>query len=102
MNRRQFVATFGSAAAWPLGVHGQQSEMPLVAVLMATAADDTDSQDRYQAFLKSLDKAGWAQGKNIRRESLDRIRIVREFTRPNYSARGRTSFWRIRRWPCSR
>ena len=69
MNRRQFIATVGSAAAWPLGVHGQQSEMPLVAVLMATAADDPDSQDRFQAFLKSLDNAGWRQGKNLRVEN---------------------------------
>lgn len=69
MNRRQFIATFGLATAWPLAVHGQQSEMPLVAVLMATAADDPDSQDRFQTFLRSLDKAGWTQGKNIRIES---------------------------------
>jgi putative ABC transport system substrate-binding protein len=69
MNRRQFIATFGLTTAWPLGVHGQRSEMPLVAVLMATAADDADSQDRFQAFLRSLDKAGWTQGRNIRIES---------------------------------
>jgi putative tryptophan/tyrosine transport system substrate-binding protein len=47
MRRRQFITLIGSAAVWPLTVHGQQREkMRRIGVLMNLAADDAEGQAR--------------------------------------------------------
>jgi hypothetical protein len=37
-----------------------------IGVLMASAADDSESQARIAAFLQGLQQLGWADGRNLR------------------------------------
>jgi putative tryptophan/tyrosine transport system substrate-binding protein len=68
MRRREFIALLGgAAAAWPLAARAQQAEgMRRIGVLMASAADDSESQARIAAFLQGLAQLGWADGRNVR------------------------------------
>ena len=83
MQRREFIATLGSAAAWPLAVRAQQSErMRRIGVLLAGGldADDLDMQARIGAFEDGLKQLGWINGQNVRIDvragagDVDRIR----------------------------
>jgi len=67
MRRREFIAVFGFAAAtWPLRLSAQQAErVRRIAVLMNTAAADTDGQGGVAAFTQSLEKLGWAVGRQV-------------------------------------
>jgi ABC-type uncharacterized transport system substrate-binding protein len=68
MKRREFITLLGrAAAAWPLAARAQQAEgMRRIGVLMASAADDSESQARIAAFLQGLAQLGWADGRNVR------------------------------------
>jgi len=65
MRRREFIAGFGSAAAWPLAARAQQRQpaMPVVGLLTLGSARQNA---RYVAeFLQNLEKAGYVEGKNV-------------------------------------
>ena len=68
MRRREFITLLGgAAAAWPLAARAQQpGEIRRIGVLMASAADDSESQARIAAFLQGLQQLGWADGRNVR------------------------------------
>src|SRR5262249_8488916 len=68
MQRRQFIAVFGGAAAqWPLVARAQQREqIARIGVLMSAAAEDPEGQSRFAAFRQALQKLGWAEGQNVR------------------------------------
>jgi ABC-type uncharacterized transport system substrate-binding protein len=68
MKRRQFIALLGGAAtAWPLAASAQQGErVRRVGALMNTAADSTDGQARFAAFVHGLQQLGWTDGRNAR------------------------------------
>src|SRR6266536_2240570 len=68
MKRREFITLLGgSAVAWPLAAHAQQPErVRRIGVLMASAADDSESQARLAAFLHGLQQLGWPDGRNVR------------------------------------
>src|SRR6516165_4604349 len=68
MKRREFITLLGgAAAAWPLAARAQQGErMRHIGVLMASAADDSESQARMAAFLQGLAQLGWTDGRNVR------------------------------------
>jgi len=67
MKRRAFFTFLGGAAAWPLSARAQQPErMRRIGVLMASAADDAESQARIAGFLQGLQQLGWADGRNVR------------------------------------
>src|SRR5262245_59022197 len=67
IGRRELIAAFGCAAAWPLAAGAQQGErMRRVGVLVAAAAGDPEYQARNVAFLQSLQQLGWAEGRNVR------------------------------------
>jgi putative tryptophan/tyrosine transport system substrate-binding protein len=67
MKRRAFFTFLGGAAAWPLSARAQQPErMRRIGVLMASAADDAESQARIAGFLQGLQQLGWADGRNMR------------------------------------
>jgi putative ABC transport system substrate-binding protein len=66
VKRRAFIAALGGAAAWPVVARAQPERMPRIGVLMASAADDSESQARIAAFLQGLGQLGWADGRNVR------------------------------------
>jgi putative ABC transport system substrate-binding protein len=69
MRRREFIALFSSAAtAWPLAAHAQQSDVPLIGVLLAQVESDLIYQRRLAAFREVLQKLGWVDGRNMRIE----------------------------------
>jgi putative ABC transport system substrate-binding protein len=68
MERRQFLAGFGAAAACPLAAiphaaRGQQTTMPVIGYLSAAPNSYSPS-----AFLKGLSEAGYIEGRNVRIE----------------------------------
>src|SRR5262249_6977459 len=68
MRRREFISLLGGTlAAWPLTVHGQQSEKPrLIGVLLPAAKDDPEFQSFVTAFRQALQELGWVDGRNVR------------------------------------
>jgi putative ABC transport system substrate-binding protein len=57
----------GAAAAWPLTARAQQGErLRRIGVLLPAAADDSEFQTRFGAFLQGLQQAGWSIGRNVR------------------------------------
>jgi putative ABC transport system substrate-binding protein len=68
VKRREFITLLGGAAiAWPLKARAQQpGGMRRIGVLMASAADDSESQARIAGFLQGLQQLGWADGRNVR------------------------------------
>src|SRR5215203_478703 len=68
MKRREVIAGISAAAAaWPLGARAQQADrMRRIGVLMASAADDSDSQARIAGLLQGLQQLGWVDGRNVR------------------------------------
>jgi putative ABC transport system substrate-binding protein len=66
VNRRQFIALLGGAAAWPLAARAQQPErIRRVGVLMPIARGDLEAQKRLAALVEALEKLGWLDGKTI-------------------------------------
>jgi putative ABC transport system substrate-binding protein len=67
MQRRQFLGLVGGVAAWPVVARAQQGErVRRIGVLIASAADDFESQARIAGFLQGLQQLGWADGRNVR------------------------------------
>src|SRR5262245_45146775 len=66
MRRRTFIAALGGAAAWPLTARAQQPErMRRIGVLVASTADDAETQARMSAFLQGLALLCWSDGRNV-------------------------------------
>jgi hypothetical protein len=67
VKRREVIALFGAAAAWPLAALAQQSEkMRRIGVLSSLAETDAEAQAWDAAFCKRLVELGWIDGRNIR------------------------------------
>src|SRR5262245_43645134 len=63
MNRRQFAAGLGGAAAWPLAARAQQAAMPVVGfVYPGTPELSTGVVD---AFRKGLGETGFVESRNV-------------------------------------
>ena len=63
MNRREFIAGLGGAAAWPVVAPAQQAAIPVIGHLGALSADD--SKNFTVAFLQGLKEAGYVDGQNV-------------------------------------
>ena len=63
MRRRELIAVFGGAAAWPLATRAQQPRIPVIGVL------GTSTQALYAkwvaAFEDQLREHGWIDGRTI-------------------------------------
>jgi putative tryptophan/tyrosine transport system substrate-binding protein len=68
MQRREFIALLGSAAAvWPLAARGQQADrVRRIGVLLGIAENDPEARSRVKAFQQGLRDLGWVEGRNIR------------------------------------
>jgi putative ABC transport system substrate-binding protein len=71
MRRREFItlvsgaALGGTAAAWPLAAHGQQSKVPTIGVLVVGAPG---SETFWRLFREGLRELGYVEGRTIRFE----------------------------------
>ena len=67
MRRREFIALFGGAAAWPIAARAQQPErMPRIGVFSGYAKDDPVGQSNLAAFQRGLTELDWIDGRNVR------------------------------------
>jgi putative ABC transport system substrate-binding protein len=68
MNRREFIALLGgAAAAWPLAARGQPGErVRRIGVLMSQDENDPVAKTYVSAFAQALAKLGWTDGRNGR------------------------------------
>jgi putative tryptophan/tyrosine transport system substrate-binding protein len=67
MRRREFIASLGSAAAWPVVARAQQRDrVRRIGVLMSTREDDPQGKRGYSGFTQTLADLGWTDGRNVR------------------------------------
>src|SRR5260370_16198286 len=70
IQRREFIVSLSSMAAWPLTARAQQADrMRRIGLLMNRAPDNPDGQDRIAAFHPGLQELGWSVGRNVRIET---------------------------------
>jgi len=64
VRRREFITLIGgTAAAWPLVAHAQQTAMPVVGFL--TSLGINDRPNLRDAFRRGLNEAGFVEGRNV-------------------------------------
>jgi putative ABC transport system substrate-binding protein len=67
MNRREFIALLGGAAAWPLAARAQQgNRVRRIGVLMSGDENDPVRKTYVSAFTQALSDLGWTDGRNVR------------------------------------
>jgi putative ABC transport system substrate-binding protein len=83
MNRREFIAGLGGAAAWPLAARAQQGvRMRRIGVLMSFDENDPEGKLPYSSFTQALAGSGWTDGRNVRMDlqwtsvDINRIRAL--------------------------
>jgi putative ABC transport system substrate-binding protein len=81
LQRREFIAGLGSAAAWPLSARAQQPDpVRRVGALMALGQADAEARALLSAFTEGLAALGWIDGRTLRMDirwaagSIDRAR----------------------------
>jgi putative ABC transport system substrate-binding protein len=80
MQRREFIAGLGSAAAWPVVAGAQQGDrVRRIGALMPFDEHDPVYEPRVSAFIQALADLGWTDGRNVRMDvrwgGLDNNRI---------------------------
>jgi putative tryptophan/tyrosine transport system substrate-binding protein len=63
MNRREMIAGFGGAAAWPLAARAQHATVPVIGFLGPGSAQS--DAERMTAFRQGLSEAGLLEGRNF-------------------------------------
>ena len=64
MQRREFIAGLGSAAAWPVVARAQQPTLPVIGLLSSQSAE-VDYKDVTVPFLQGLKETGYVEGQNV-------------------------------------
>ena len=82
-NRREFIATLGGAAAWPLAARAQQgNRVRRIGVLMPNDENNPVYKSQVSAFTQALADLGWTGGRNVRMDlrwtgdDINRIRAL--------------------------
>ena len=67
VKRREFITLLGgSAVAWPLAAHAQQTQrMRRIGVLVSFSETDPEGQASVAHFRKALQELGWTEGVNV-------------------------------------
>jgi putative ABC transport system substrate-binding protein len=67
MRRRDCIGLLcGASATWPFTARAQQLQRPRrIGALVSTAADDSVGLRRIEAFVESLQRLGWIEGRNL-------------------------------------
>ena len=69
MRRREFITLVGgAAAACPFVARAQQDRVRRIGMLILYSQTDREGQARIAAFLDTLQKLGWTDGRNVRIE----------------------------------
>jgi putative ABC transport system substrate-binding protein len=63
INRRDFSALLGGAAAWPLAAHAQQAVMPVIGFISTRTSGDSAAV--VAAFHQGLNEAGYSDRRNV-------------------------------------
>jgi ABC-type uncharacterized transport system substrate-binding protein len=63
LNRRNFIALFGGALAWPLGASAQDSTMPVIGFLNSASPDP--AAKLLDGFHEGLRDGGYVEGRNV-------------------------------------
>jgi putative ABC transport system substrate-binding protein len=67
MQRREFIAGLGSAAAWPLVARAQQDgRVRRIGVLTGNDENDPGMKSLVSVFTQSVADLGWTDGRNVR------------------------------------
>jgi putative ABC transport system substrate-binding protein len=68
LQRREFVAGLGGAAAWPLAARAQQGDRVRRIGVLEGGLDQNDPRAKTQvsAFIQALADLGWTDGRNVR------------------------------------
>ena len=67
LQRREFIAGLGGAAAWPLAAGAQQGDrVRRIGVLIGRDENDPVAKTLISAFTKALADLGWTDGRNVR------------------------------------
>ena len=64
MQRRQFIAGFGSAAVWPVVARAQQAAVPVIGFL-SSASNAPGPERTPKGFRAGLNEAGYFVGRNV-------------------------------------
>jgi putative ABC transport system substrate-binding protein len=63
MNKRDFIALVGAAAAWPNAASAQQPTVPVIGFMSARSPED--SAHLVAAFRRGLSESGFIEGQNV-------------------------------------